>query len=68
MRDFFSDVCFPILMGVGLVAAFSSVVIGIAAGLEGYQGDKYETVTERTTRYEGLVWYGQHQDRRQSMA
>ena len=59
MRDFLEDVGPQILCIGGVMAVFFSVIIGIATTLEMYQCSKYESVTGRPTRYEGLSCYVQ---------
>lgn len=59
MRDFLEDAGLPLLCIVGAMVVFFSAIIGIFTTLEMYQCSKYESVTGRPTRYEGLSCYVQ---------
>lgn len=59
MRDFWYEVGLPIAVIGAMFGAVFSVVIGVISVLEAYQCGKYEAVTGKPTRYEGLTCYVQ---------
>ena len=59
MRDFWYDLGLPIAMTLCSLAMFFGLAIGIGALFESYQCSKYEAVTGKPTRYEGLSCYVQ---------
>lgn len=59
MRGFWYDIGLTIAVIAGGMVLFLSIVVGIGAAFESYQCTKYETVTGRPTRYDGLACYVQ---------
>jgi len=59
MGHFFDEYVLPMLCGAGLMVLVFTVLISMFTVLEVYQCAKYETVTSKPTRYEGLACYVQ---------
>lgn len=59
MRDLWCDLGIPLTTTLCALVMFFALALGIGALFESYQCSRYEAVTGKPTRYEGLSCYVQ---------